>query len=382
MANNKANQQRTLLSVAPTVVKDSFLTPEQVRLLDENVMEQYLKKRPGAFGKDITYVQKDYLEGRLNKIFGLDNWSRETTVCEIIKERETYFHDKKANTDKPGYAVTAKATVKVTILFHRDTETRTKIFEGTGVCTGATTEQGTTSYGDAIELALKGAETDAFKRAVTGISQTFGQQIEARFEAEAPDRNADLTEIRAPAPARQNRLEPTAAAAPAAQAPQTQNTSPVETNNVTSLPQAATPTTARRNIDVDKMDITELCAYLSTGLNQELRSELIIFKTSAPEANPDGQLSAEQWGNFYKGLIESMKTSPDRKNIVSVMLKIATIRSTVEGLQSTEYDHWYNRFVGKNLTQKITEAELQSLAVQRLLALLPISRKQDSGVAA
>jgi DNA recombination protein Rad52 len=106
-------------------------------------------------GATLHYIEGWHAIAEANRIFGFDGWDRETLSTTCV-----------SNTKLGGdYVVAYTAKVRVTV---RAGETLV-VREGSG-----TGEAKALSAGQAHELALKSAETDATKRALAGFGNPFG----------------------------------------------------------------------------------------------------------------------------------------------------------------------------------------------------------------
>jgi DNA recombination protein Rad52 len=129
-------------------------TDVQVRLLKAKLDPRYIKTR-SANGINLSYVEGWHAIAEANRIFGFDAWDRRTvaTTC-VWSGASGQYH---------AAAYTAKVRVSVRagdVLIVR---------EGSG-----TGEGRASTPGQAHELALKGAETDATKRALATFGNSFG----------------------------------------------------------------------------------------------------------------------------------------------------------------------------------------------------------------
>jgi recombination DNA repair RAD52 pathway protein len=130
------------------------LTDTQVRQLKAKLEATHVRTRK-ANGVDLHYVEGWHVIAEANRIFGYDAWDRRTLVANCVWSG--------ASGAAYGAAYTAKVRVSVRagdIIIVR---------EGSG-----TGEGKAPTPGQAHELALKGAETDATKRALATFGNPFG----------------------------------------------------------------------------------------------------------------------------------------------------------------------------------------------------------------
>ena len=129
-------------------------TDSQVRQLKAKLDPRYVKTR-SANGTNLSYVEGWHAIAEANRIFGFDAWDRRTvsTAC-VWSGQSGQYH---------AAAYTAKVRVSV------------RAGEITIVREGSGTGEGRASTpGQAHELALKGAETDATKRALATLATHSG----------------------------------------------------------------------------------------------------------------------------------------------------------------------------------------------------------------
>ena len=130
-------------------------TDTQVRQLRAKLEAKHVKTRK-ANGTDLHYVEGWHVIAEANRIFGYDAWDRRTLASHCVwswASRQPHH----------GAAYTAKVRVSVRA------GDITIVREGSG-----TGEGKAPTPGQAHELALKGAETDATKRALATFGNPFG----------------------------------------------------------------------------------------------------------------------------------------------------------------------------------------------------------------
>ncbi|MGB6910013.1 MAG: Rad52/Rad22 family DNA repair protein [Methyloceanibacter sp.] len=126
----------------------------QVRQLKAKLDPRHVKMRR-ADGADLFYVEGWYVIAEANRIFGHDSWDRRTIAARCVwSEAIGRLH---------AAAYTAKVRVSVRA------GDITIVREGSG-----SSEAKGPTPGQAHELALKGAETDATKRALATFGNPFG----------------------------------------------------------------------------------------------------------------------------------------------------------------------------------------------------------------
>src|SRR6185312_7642119 len=130
------------------------LSDMQLRQLRSKLDARHVKTRK-ANGTDLHYVEGWHVIAEANRIFGYDAWDRRTLASHCVWTGQSGAYH--------GAAYTAKVRVSV-----RAGEI-TIVREGSG-----TGEGKAPTPGKAHELALKGAETDATKRALATFGNPFG----------------------------------------------------------------------------------------------------------------------------------------------------------------------------------------------------------------
>jgi DNA recombination protein Rad52 len=109
-------------------------------------------------GKELNYIEGHYAISEANRIFGYDGWDRETVEARCVFSREV----------KGNFLTAYVAKIRVSVR----TKTQTIVREAHG-CGEARGETG----GEAHEFALKTAETDATKRALSTFGSAFGLSL-------------------------------------------------------------------------------------------------------------------------------------------------------------------------------------------------------------
>src|SRR5262249_52845591 len=132
-------------------------TVKQLQALRRNPGSRHLRSRE-INGRELTYLEGWYAISEANRIFGFDGWNRETleTRCVLVRENRGNF-----------FAIYI-ARVRITV--HADGVSIIREGHGTG-------EGRSTSPGEVHDIALKAAETDATKRALTPFGKPFGLEL-------------------------------------------------------------------------------------------------------------------------------------------------------------------------------------------------------------
>ena len=126
----------------------------QLRRLKSKLDRRFVQSRE-VDGRSVDYIEGWFAIAQANTIFGFAGWDREMTHFERIYER--------SRGDVTSCAYVARVRIRVR------TGRTTVVREGSG-CGSATAN----TSGEAHDLALKGAETDATKRALATFGNCFG----------------------------------------------------------------------------------------------------------------------------------------------------------------------------------------------------------------
>jgi DNA recombination protein Rad52 len=128
--------------------------------LDKPLLSTAVKEREMA-GRKMSYIEGWHAIAEANRIFGFENWTRETlSMSETSRELVTL---KGKSGDYQQWRVSYLAKVRVTV--------SGVVRDGTGYGSGMGKPE---ALGDAIESAAKEAETDAMKRAFMTFGNPFG----------------------------------------------------------------------------------------------------------------------------------------------------------------------------------------------------------------
>jgi hypothetical protein len=138
------------------------LSDTQVRQLRAKLDGKHVKTR-SANGADLHYVEGWHVIAEANRIFGYDAWDRRTLASHCVWSGQSGVYH--------GAAYIAKVRVSVRA------GDITIVREGSG-----TGEGKAPTPGQAHELALKGAETDATKRALATFGNPFGLALYDRTQ--------------------------------------------------------------------------------------------------------------------------------------------------------------------------------------------------------
>jgi Rad52/22 family double-strand break repair protein len=153
---------------------------KQVRALRRQPDHRHIRTRE-ANGRELTYLEGWYAISEANRIFGFDGWNRETIESRCVLARE----------NRGTFLAVYLARVRVTV--HADGAAIIREGHGTGEGRG-------TSPGEIHDIALKAAETDATKRALTTFGKPFGLELYRGGKATAPQKPLPSPTVPVPIP--------------------------------------------------------------------------------------------------------------------------------------------------------------------------------------
>jgi hypothetical protein len=130
---------------------------KQLQELRRDLDRRYVRTREVA-GRELSFIGGWYAISEANRIFGFDGWSRETIESRCVLTRE----------NRGAFLAVYVAKVRITVRAGGATVIREG--HGTGEGRGL-------SPGEAHDMALKGAETDASKRALATFGNPFGLSL-------------------------------------------------------------------------------------------------------------------------------------------------------------------------------------------------------------
>lgn len=141
----------------------SVFNENQIKQLEQGINREHVKQREQS-GISLSYIEGWRCIDLANEIFGFGNWERRLISCEKVCE-----YTKENKYKKTNYHVGYTATVEL-IVFGEDGTTVTR--HGTGAGSGIGQD-----LFDAYEGAIKEAETDAMKRAISTFGNRFGLSL-------------------------------------------------------------------------------------------------------------------------------------------------------------------------------------------------------------
>ena len=139
---------------------------KQIRRLRARLNSKHIRSRV-ADGTLLNYLEGWFVVSEANRIFGFDGWDRETIASQCVWSKHMGAR----------FAVAYIARVRITVRAGTDRIVR----EGSG-----SSETLASSPGAAHEVALKSAETDATKRALSTFGNAFGLSLYGPLPAVSP----------------------------------------------------------------------------------------------------------------------------------------------------------------------------------------------------
>ncbi len=126
-------------------------------------------------GRAVSYVEGWHVIAEANRIFGFDGWERETVLL-TETNRDLVSVQKKGGGTYDQWRIGYIAKVRIRALG--------VVREGTGYGSGMGKPE---AVGDAVEGAIKEAETDAMKRALMTFGNPFGLALYDKTQANVAD---------------------------------------------------------------------------------------------------------------------------------------------------------------------------------------------------
>jgi DNA recombination protein Rad52 len=145
-------------------MKPDIFSGEQQKLLADRLDPKHVKGRSQG-GQSLSYIEGWHAIAEANRIFGFGAWERE--LVEWKETNRDLVDVTKNNRTEKQWRVGYIAKVRVTV--HGEGGSRSR--EGVGFGSGFAKDN---ALGEAIESAIKEAETDAMKRGMMTFGNQFG----------------------------------------------------------------------------------------------------------------------------------------------------------------------------------------------------------------
>jgi DNA repair and recombination protein RAD52 len=178
-------------------VKPDIFSGEQQKLLADNLNPKHVKGRSQG-GQSLSYIEGWHAIAEANRIFGFGAWERE--LVEWKETNRDLVDVTKNNRTEKQWRVGYIAKVRVTV--HGEGGSRSR--EGVGFGSGFAKDN---ALGEAIESAIKEAETDAMKRGMMTFGNQFGLALYDKSRSMVgpsqianDDEDGEQVEEEAPAP--------------------------------------------------------------------------------------------------------------------------------------------------------------------------------------
>lgn len=146
---------------------------KQISDLSAPLSRDHVKTRKQG-GKQLSYIEGWVVIKEANRVFGFDGWIRETVMLQETNRDLVHLTGDRGEYDqwRIGYIAKVRITVGSTVR------------EGTGYGSGMGKPE---AIGDAVEGAIKEAETDAMKRCFMTFGNPFGLALYDKEQNEVED---------------------------------------------------------------------------------------------------------------------------------------------------------------------------------------------------
>lgn len=138
------------------------ITEQQLKVLMSDLNPFRVKSRTQS-GRSFSYLEGYDVKATLIRVFGFAGFSAEVLTNNVVAQDEV----KVGKDQKDGWRVSVMSTVRLTIHGERDA-----VYTESAIATSSQP-----SLGDALDMAIKSASTDALKRAATYLGTQFGLSL-------------------------------------------------------------------------------------------------------------------------------------------------------------------------------------------------------------
>lgn len=143
------------------------ISEQQLKILMSDLNPNRVKSRSQA-GRSFSYLEGYDVKATLIRVFGFGGFSAEVIANEVVDKSQV----KVGQSQKDGWQVSIMSTVRLTIHGGDDSD---NTYHPDAVYTeSAIATSSQPSLGDAMDMAIKSASTDALKRAATYLGTQFG----------------------------------------------------------------------------------------------------------------------------------------------------------------------------------------------------------------
>lgn len=136
-------------------------------------------------GRNVSYIEGWHAIAEANRVFGFGKWDR---VTELSRLCEPYQAESQSG--NKTWRASFMAKVKITVRPEDETSGHPVTREGVGYGSGSAKD-----VGDALESAIKEAETDAMKRALMTFGNPFGLALYDKDQRNVTDGKQEAREI-------------------------------------------------------------------------------------------------------------------------------------------------------------------------------------------
>lgn len=154
------------------------LTEWQEEQLNRDIENDEIRWLDQGRGASVPFLPLHHYIREANRIFGYGGWEMSTESLVLVGEWPIFRHGGRDYPDKIGLTVAYRAQVRVTV--HTEAGPRSAV--GCGFCSAVAYRQDnelpeTCDPSQAHDVALKGAESDALKRALRNWGDRFGLSL-------------------------------------------------------------------------------------------------------------------------------------------------------------------------------------------------------------
>jgi DNA recombination protein Rad52 len=146
-----------------------MFSPEQIAKLEAKLDPANVKPRRGNDGREVSYVEGWHIIDEANRVFGFGNWDCETVEMHEVHPTVSFTPPPTRERPHPKEQMVACYAARVRITVWSRDGSQKRVREGYGAHRSFAL-----TFGEAVDNAIKGAETDALKRAFRTFGNVFG----------------------------------------------------------------------------------------------------------------------------------------------------------------------------------------------------------------
>lgn len=161
---------------------------DQLKALEAPLDRSSVRQREAwKGGPKLDYIEGWHAIAEANRIFGFDGWERRTIEMTEVRPPELIKNSKGNELWHIGYMARVRIIVHRMLVQEGARPAMVRVVrEGTGFGSGISKD-----LGDAIESAIKEAETDAMKRGLMTFGNPFGLALYDKEQSNVADTHAD-----------------------------------------------------------------------------------------------------------------------------------------------------------------------------------------------